>query len=499
MAIPFQLRKIPKIEHLTTLKNVHYGRTGVYNQLLFVPIYRPVTVFRKDAPKTKVPISEVKAKNKSTLSQVTLSRQLLKQKKREKYQDDFKRLLELPTEQYEAVCEALLTNLSNMLQDLPETRNSYFSNRGGFLNHALSRTQAALHACRAYFISDDGRPAKNLSDPQKLWMYTLFSAALLKGIGKLYVDFEIEIYDHSGRHVSRWLPFRGDFKQLGAAFYDYEFAPTQHDSFRKRVTLLLAQQIMPKAGLYWLAKDKNVFEVWLALLESDTRAAGTLGFIMDKADAIAINRFFQEHQAELYNQKEEDDFGLYDKKEDKEELTTDKDDKRELEVGEIPKEGIEFVKWLNRALLTGKLLVNQSPLFMVPGGLLMSPDIFQLFIREHPQFKNWLAVQKGLMHLQLHSGDGISRFKNSKTGQLHSGIVISAIEAVTPAKLQMVNLSNGVSTTITNSQLAQMKENNPHFQALSQTSPSAQQLLSSSGTWLSPQAGGSPLNPGQKT
>ncbi len=447
-------------------------------------------MFHKDDSKPKVALSDVKAKNINTLSQVTLPRQLLILKKRQHQQDEFKKLLEFSTEKYDALCDSLLINLAGYLQDIPETRNSYFSNKGGFLNHALSRTQAALSACRAYFVSDDGKPAKKLSEPQKLWMYTLFSAALLKGIGKLFVDFEIELYDKSGEFIGRWLPFEDSMKHRGAYFYDYDFAATQHDSFRKRTTLLLAKQIMPKEGFAWLAEDKNVLEIWLALLENDSRDAGTLGFIMDKADDIAINRFFQELAAEQYNQKE-GELGIYSKKETT--FGSEKGDiEKQLKEGDIPKEGIEFVKWLNRALLTGKLLVNQSPLFMVPGGLLMSPDIFQLFIREHPQFKSWIAVQTGVAQMQLHTtgpnGEVMQRFMQAKTGQQHTGMVISALGVVTPAQMKMVNLANGAVKSVTNSQLNGMKG-----------AVSTQQTLSASGQWQSSQNNAnSPLNPGQK-
>lgn len=459
-------------------------------------------MFHRDDSKSKVALSDVKAKNISTLSQVTLSRQLLILKKRQHQQEEFKKLLEFETDKYDALCDSLLINLASYLQDLPETRNSYFSNKGGFLNHAFSRTHAALSACRAYFVSDDGKPAKKLSEPQKLWMYTLFSAALLKGIGKLYVDFDIELYDKRGEFIGRWLPFENSMRHQGAYFYDYDFAATQHDSFRKRTTLLLAKKIMPEAGFAWLAEDKNVLETWLALLENDSRDAGTLGFIMDKADDIAINRFFQELAAEQYNQKE-GELGIYSKKETT--FGSEKGDiEKQLKEGDIPKEGIEFVKWLNRALLTGKLLVNQSPLFMVPGGLLMSPDIFQLFIREHPQFKSWVAVQTGLSQMQLHTtgpnGEVMQRFMQSKTGQQHTGIVISAIGVVTPAQMKMVNLSNGAVKGVTNSQLNGMKGASAYFTPMA-GSVSSQQTLSSSGQWQSPAATSvnSPLNPGQKS
>lgn len=458
-------------------------------------------MFHKDKSKTKVSLSEVKSKNTNTLTQITLPKQLLILPKRQQLIDEFKAMLELPRERFEEVGESLLMNLAAYLQELPETRNSYFSTRAGFLNHAFSRTQAALNSCRAYFVSDDGKPAKTLSPEQQRWMYTLFSAALLKGVGKVFVDFLVELYDSSGDYVGRWAPLKGSMRHQGGYFYDYDFDVAHQGSYRRRVTLLLARQIMPDAGFEWLSEDKDVLEIWLALLEDDSRDAGTLGMIMDKADAIAINRFFSEMAVEHFN-KREGDIGIYAKKE-----TTfgssEKDLNQILKEGDVPQAGIEFVKWLNRSLATARLMINQSPLFMVPGGLLMSPDVFQLFIREHPQFKSWVAVQQGLTQMQLHStgpnGEIMQKFVQNKTGQAVSGVVISQVGVVTPQQMKMVNLKNGAVKSVTSTQLGQMKGGTGNFAPLA-GSPTSAQTLSSKGQWTTP-AGSiqSPLNPGQKT
>jgi hypothetical protein len=51
---------------------------------------------------------------------------------------------------------------------------------------------------------------------------------------------------------------------------------------------------MPASGFAWIISNPQVLAVWLALLSDDARAAGTLGAILIRADAIAIQRYFNE-------------------------------------------------------------------------------------------------------------------------------------------------------------------------------------------------------------
>lgn len=461
--------------------------------------YMGGSVFHKDKNKANVPLSKVKSKNTDRLSRIVFGKQLLITEKRTQVQKDFFALMGFDTEHYDKLCQSLLINMANYLQDLPETRNSYFSNRGGFLNHGLSRCAAALGAARAYFVNDEGKPSPELSAEQQLWMYALFSAALLKGIGKLFVDFIVEMFDSNGEFIGNWHVFEGSMKEQGAFFFDYDFDVPYQEIFRHRVTLILARQIMPPEGYNWLASDKNVFAIWLALLEDDNRSGGTLGMILDKAEIIAINRFLNERALAAYNQ--DGDAKPFSKK-----GTTFGVPQQHItdigKEGNIPQAGMEFVKWLNRSLLTARLMINQAPLFSVPGGLLMSPDIFKLFIREHPQFKNADTVQAAFTQMQLHStgpnGEAKQSFIQNKTKQIHSGVVLSAVGLVLPEKVKMVNLSNGAIKQVNSSTLSLNKMSSSDFSTASKSAGPIQ-TLSSSGEWQTPKAGSpSPQNPTQK-
>ncbi len=438
-------------------------------------------MFHKGNEKKNLPFSKVKSKHRESLTQVLRHRQLLIKEKAADYQKGYQSILELSDEQYEHYAQSLLFNLADYTQDLPETRNSYFSAPGGFLLHGLSRCSAALSLCRAYFVTDDGKPCKELSDAQQLWMYALFSAALLQGIGKLAVDFIVDMFDEQGEFIAPWQVFSGSLNSQGAKYYDYDFALPHQDALRHRSTVLLARQLMPDEGFLWLTTDKDVFASWLALLEERSRDAGTLGMLLDKADAMVINRYFSERSAKAYGEggtkRKGTTFGIPQQHVD------------ELKSGEIPAAGIEFIKWLSQGLATAKLMVNQSPLFMVPGGLLMSPDIFKLFASGHSQFGNWQKVQSSFLNLQLHSvgsdGGATQRFSQQKSGQVHSGVVLSAVGVVLPESVKTVEISTGVIKNVSSEALLSSKIGSKNFSSVAQ-SQGPMQALNQSGNWQTP-------------
>ena len=54
----------------------------------------------------------------------------------------------LEESRYESLCAILIENLVHYCQSLPETTNSYYSQPGGLVDHALNRTEAALSLFR---------------------------------------------------------------------------------------------------------------------------------------------------------------------------------------------------------------------------------------------------------------------------------------------------------------------------------------------------------------
>ena len=191
----------------------------------------------------------------------------------------------LDSARFDNLCLKLLHNFANQCQSLPETANSYYALPGGLLDHALNRTEAALHLLRQQMVQEHDA---ELSEEQKLWLYALFSAAILQGIGKLQLDYRIELFDINGLLTRPCNPLLEGL--ASSSKYYYEFIQGSEDDLRRRLNLLLAYQLMPESGFAWIAGNPQVLAAWLALLNEDPNAAGMLGRILERADAIAIQR-----------------------------------------------------------------------------------------------------------------------------------------------------------------------------------------------------------------
>lgn len=397
--------------------------------------------------------------------------------KRQTVLKSMRELVELEDQRYASLCETLLKTFVNYVQLLPATSNSFYSQPGGLLDYALFRTEAALQLLKQFTVLEsDG----NLTEEQKLWQYALFSAALLQGVGKLYAEYHVELFDDQGNYLSIWNPLTGNLNGIGS-YYEYQFGKNPEDSFRQRLTLLLAKAIMPVSGFNWIASNAEVLEVWLALLQEDQRQAGTLGAILNRADALAIQLYFNEML--LKRQMRARKPGTFHA--DLPESLTDK----EQQIG------FTFVLWLNKGLEDGRFVLNKAPLLMVPGGMLICADAYKEFVKEHPEFKNWLAVQKGFYSLNMHAintdGSTNARFEQSPGNQVHSGDIFTKYPLALPPSVQIYNPVSGNTTTLSAIELVHIGQFNARFtriQPLLEAQPLP--LLSANGSWQSP--GGPP-------
>lgn len=337
-------------------------------------------VMKKQPPKREVP-------HDPDLMLVKMADELLNNDKAKEAIKKFPNLLSLSAENFDSLCKSLINNYAEFVQELPETRGGYFCLKGGILEHALRRSSIALSILRSYFLPNGDEKAP-LTQPQTLWAYAIFTAGMLQGIGKVAVDLHAELYDRSHRHLKEWSPLDGSMVTNGA-YYKYDFDNPFPDDFRNRATLLLARQLMPVDGFRWLASNKDLFAIWLALLDDDHRGARNLGPILWRADLLAIQEFYDQHGLVADPKLLE---GL------------------ELPEGEdiIPPEKAAdavaaFQEWLKEKLKSKEFSLGDGPVVAVPGGaVLITNSAFQLFVRESLDFKNWQAVQTAFTGLGIH-------------------------------------------------------------------------------------------------
>ncbi len=344
--------------------------------------------------------------------------QFLADPKRHPVLDKIKELIYFEPARYDSLCHPLVKNLIEYCQNLPATANSFYSHAGGLVDYALNRTEAALTIFQQFVGNEQGEV---LSEEQRLWQYALFSAALLRGIGKLYSDYRVNLFDNKGHLLKLWNPLEEPLHHTGS-YYDYEFHKEADPDFHPRLNIFLAKLLMPSSGIVWISSNRQVLMVWLALLNEDERTAGTLGAILIRAEAIAIQRYLNH----LIGKHSTNSLGPYGK------AGTFSGGADSLLVRE-QSIGAEFIQWLKQSLASGLIVMNKAPLFIVPGGLLMSKEVFELFVREHSEYKNWQAVQNAFLSLGLQQQQG-QRTAN-KSG--HSGFVLTNYEFLLPDSFQI--------------------------------------------------------------
>jgi len=392
-----------------------------------------IILFRRQAKKK--PASQ--SKPLKELNKMQSASQLLADEKRQELLAKMKAFSALGDSRFDSLCTVLIHNLTHYYQNLPETSNNYYSQPGGLIDHALNRTEAALSLFKQFVILED---SSEYSELQKLWQYALFSAGLLKGVGKLFVDFQINLYDRHGHFLKPWNPLLESLTTFGS-YYDYIFEKESELVFRKRLNVLLARAVMPPGGFAWIASEPQVLAVWLALINEDERSAGTLGAILIRAEAIAIQRYYSRFMVKGGGGRT----GRYGRIGRFTDTTPEALNEREQLIG------VEFMQWLMEELANGRIQLNKPPLFMVPGGMLISPDMFKLFIRFNPDYKNWQMVQNGFLSLGLHEvgpgGTVTSRFEQLNNQQIHTGIVFPEYATVLPEQVQVYNMNTGKSST----------------------------------------------------
>jgi integrating conjugative element relaxase (TIGR03760 family) len=379
----------------------------------------------------------------------------------------------LESSRYDSLCITLIDNLINYCQNLPESANSYYAQAGGLVEHALNRTEAALGLFQEFMIQDQ---AGVFSEEQKLWQYALFSAAILQGIGKLYMDYRVNLFDVNGQLLKQWNPLLESLGNIGS-YYDYEFKKEGDIEFRRRLNLLMAKALMPVSGFTWIASNPQVLEIWLALLNEDQRSAGTLGAILIRADSIAIQRYLAEFllraqsgRSGPFGRAGTFSGGVPESVSDKEQAL-----------------GIEFIHWVMKSIENGLIMINKAPLMMVPGGFLMCAEMFQLFVREHPEYKNWQAVQKAMLSLGLHrlAADGslTSRFEQTQNQQMHSGVLLADYAVALPEVVTVHNLNTGKTQRMSATEFIHSAQENSHFMQHSTLMVEPMQKLSATGQW----------------
>jgi integrating conjugative element relaxase (TIGR03760 family) len=343
------------------------------------------------------------------------SEQLLQTEKRQQTLQDIRDLLSLPDDEYNRVFLSVIQNFAEFVQNIPETERSYFSSLGGMLDHALERASLSMFLCRTYLLPEDANLA-SLSEEEMLWVYAVFTAALLLDIGKLATRHVITLTDSKGNAERIWLPYAGPMVGQ-TTHYVYSFAEENYDHMRHLVTPLLARQILPPGdistdengggqrtygGFNWLASDPEVLESWLAMLADEHRQVGSILTVIPLADAQILESYFTDRKV-FRRSLPPHVIALLSKlnKDRKEFIQALKDQKEKLLASDTDKSKEKLGK--EKAAKQSLFGLPMSPHDQVQASMMSPLELSALAVRDVGQrFMHW--VQQGIANKTLNVG-----------------------------------------------------------------------------------------------
>lgn len=294
------------------------------------------------------------------------SDKLLSNLKRQWWLTQIERFVNLPEEHFELLYLQLIRQFADFVQILPSTAGGKL---GGLLAEGLQRGFLTLKVLYG---------EKKEVDPR--FAYALFSAALLMDIGKVVSLYRAMISDKDGMFICEWLPYKSNMLGLGEFYKLRQYGGGFSGRLQQYAAVLLAKEVMPALGFFWMAENTALFYMWLALLNDDERGAGGLGLYLQLAK-----------QDEFLNEFELDKFFLAD------EIVDVKAAPPTTQAGE------EFLNWLKQGIEDGTISVNESEsnVFVVPDGVFLSVDIFKDFIGAFSKYRDATVVVQQFNYLGL--------------------------------------------------------------------------------------------------
>ncbi len=324
-----------------------------------------VNIFLK--PNLHIPKSQGgKTYGESTLFPILSLDKLLPEVEKKHYLNKLQEIATLPDDYFKIFYEDLIDKFALFVQVLPEI---YGDELGGLLNDGLRR---ALLSVQILHETQEDKP-------HPLFLFTVFSIALLSDIGQV-LNYRIMISDEKGGFIDEWYPNLGFMVEFGDYFKlrPYEGTPI---SLVRNVTPIFARQLLNDTSITWLSSNQQIFDMWLAFLNKGEDWAGGLGKIL-KLD----KKQFEARKIDIL-------------------MPIDIKLTEPLNVDMAEK----FLAWLKNGLLNGSISYNESDskVHVVQYNaldisvFLQAPGLFQQFIHAYTKGKNWMGLCKQFNYLGL--------------------------------------------------------------------------------------------------
>lgn len=207
----------------------------------------------------------LKTYKSSQLIPVLKAEDLFKSPRHQSLLRELRAMVFLSPDEYDRFYQATLNQFAQFVQVLPVIVNGPLS---ALLNEGLARSIVALKNYLSEYIN-----------PDPLFVYALFTAALFLDVAKAVTNYKVILSTEDGTYIDDWHPFEGSMVDKADFFKLYPLAPI-YQRIERPLTQLLAQHLMPREGFLWIASDLSIYADWLEALGGDSGQGGTLAHLI---------------------------------------------------------------------------------------------------------------------------------------------------------------------------------------------------------------------------
>ncbi|MBK5944818.1 hypothetical protein CCR79_13145 [Halorhodospira halophila] len=196
-------------------------------------------------------------------------------------------LLAFPGEHRRELVDPAIQRLALLVQDLPASEAHHHAGRGGLLDHSLETALYALQRRQGHILPPHAETERVIHEADA-WSYAVLALALLHDVGKVVVDQQITLYDADGHRIGLWNVWDGPMNNTAASWYTVRYVPGRSRRLHEPISALLAHQIIPPQGIAWIARHRELLELWAAALHGRLEDAGIIGQLLHQADRESV-------------------------------------------------------------------------------------------------------------------------------------------------------------------------------------------------------------------
>ena len=253
--------------------------------------------------------------------------------------------IQIPSAYFEVLYLQVIHRFTEMVQLLPLEEDGVLA---GLLNRSIARACLLLRQFNN----------QNEKEQDPLVAYALFTSALLLDLGKILHHFSVTLVLEDDDTNVEWQPFSGSMVFAKAKYYKLLPKTLNKLGLDQETTALLARQILPSEGFFWLYSDPSVFYEWLLILRGapieDLGRLSLIFSLLKHDELLAMVALLEQPIFELAEDQQ-------------------------VEEAEL------FLAWLKDGIDSGSLKVNQNGIHYFEGELFIESSFFQYYVESQRQ------------------------------------------------------------------------------------------------------------------